>query len=103
MDAAQAPSWSGRSVQWSVDLSNLTRRTVTVQVAWLLHVGKGGPLALTMGNSVKLNGLEKKSVSASIPMPLAAWMQLKGMTIDQHAYVVCDGAVDSRRRVDFLK
>lgn len=103
MDAARAPSWSGRSAQWSVDLSNLTGRTVTVQVAWLLHVGKGGPLALTIGNSVKLNGLEKKSVSASIPMPLAAWMKLKGMTIDQHAYVVCDGAVDSRRRVDFLK
>jgi hypothetical protein len=56
-----------------------------------------------MGSSVKLNGLEKKSVSASIPLPLAAWMKLKGLTIEQHAYVVCEGAVDSRRRVDVLK
>ena len=103
MNSVDAPAWSNGQMRFPVQLKNHQNRNLLLRVSWFLHLGKGGPLVATFEQAAVLTPYESRSIQVSIPVPQATRAALSGVVLDQRAYIVSDGAVDSRRRVDKLK
>ena len=103
MDTSSAPVDTNGTLQWSVELRNRSDTYQIADVVWFLLLGKGGPLVVTLHKVAFLNAKAKATVNVAIPIPAAMRRAISGVVIEQRAYVVASGAIDSRRRLDTLK
>jgi len=83
----------------SAHLENSGSQTELTVVAFALHLGAGGPLALLLPVQVSLLPGEVRQVDLVLPVDVALHAALAGLTLDERVYVGASFALDSRRLV----
>lgn len=94
-----APVWTGSSFVLSAHLENTGNQTEPTNLRFNLHLGAGGPLALSLPIQVSLLAGEVRQVDLVLPVDAGLHAALVGLTLDERVYVGAAGALDSRRLV----
>lgn len=99
VNSIDAPVWTGTSFVFTAHLENTGSATELTDLVYNLHLGAGGPLALSLPVQVSLAPGELRQVDFVLPADATLHAAVAGLTLDERVYVGAAGALDSRRQV----
>jgi enediyne biosynthesis protein E4 len=101
VDSIDAPVWSGGTSGGTylmrAHLRNQDSLSLTTDIIFNLHLGKSGPLVLSIPMQVTLQPGEQRDVDLVLPATAALHAALQGLTIDERVYVGAGSGFDSRQ------
>ena len=95
MTESGPPVREGDTLEFAATLTNLTDEPRAARVSWALLHEADGPLTETLHTDSVLAPGETRRVTASLQIPAS----LRGVVLEQRAFVISDDGVDSRSTV----